>query len=238
MNLYTRADWVAFREAVIKLDGGRCLRCFRSRADGVVLQVHHKHYVAGRKPWEYTYDECETLCRGCHGAEHGRVMPRRGWECIGYDDLGDLIGECELCGTDLRYLYLVQHPNWPAMEVGTDCCDNLTGSADASEHLDAYKKRADRVKRFVSSPRWKAKASGALVIKQAGIAVTIIKAADAFKIVMDGATGKTEYATLLDAKMRVFETIDTGEATKFLAARKAKLAQQVQTKAYRQRRTF
>lgn len=233
MNLYARADWIRFREDVIKLEGGKCGRCLRSRADGVILQVHHKHYIAGRKPWDYAYDECETLCRGCHGAEHGKVMPRRGWECIGYDDLGDLIGECELCGTDLRYLYLIQHPKWPAMEVGTDCCDNLTGSADASEHLDAYKKRTDRMKRFASSQRWKTKPSGELAIKQAGIAVAIVKAGGAFKIVMDGAMGKAEYSTILDAKMRVFEAIDTGEAAKFLEARQAKLAAQSTGRRYR-----
>lgn len=233
MNLYTRADWLRFREDVIKLDGGRCVQCLRSRADDVVLQVHHKRYVAGRKPWEYAYDECETLCRGCHGAEHGKVMPRRGWECIGHDDLGDLIGECELCGTGLRYLYLIQHPNWPAMEVGTDCCDNLTDTAEASEHLDAYKKRAERVKRFVSSPRWKTRPSGDLAIKQGGIAVAVRRAGSAFRIVMEGVTGKVEYATLIDAKMRVFESIDSGEAAMFLAARKATLAAQSQGRRYR-----
>lgn len=233
MNLYTRADWIRFREDVIKLDGGKCTQCLRSRADGVVLQVHHKRYVSGRKPWEYGFDECETLCRGCHGAEHGKVMPRRGWECLGYDDLGDLIGKCELCGTDLRYLYLVQHPQWPAMEVGTDCCDNLTGSVDASEHLDAYKKHADRVKRFVCSPRWKTKPSGELVIKQAGIAVSILKVGDRFRIAMDGARGQTEYVTLLDAKMRVFTAIDTGEAAKFLAARRQRLAMQARGQRHR-----
>lgn len=233
MNLYTRADWIRFREDVIKLDDGKCVRCLRSRADGVVLQVHHKHYVAGRKPWEYAYDECETLCRGCHAAEHGKTPPKNGWECIGSHDLGDLTGNCELCGTDLRYLYLIQHPNWPTMEVGTDCCDNLTGSLEASEHLEAHKKQADRKKRFVSSPRWKTKPFGELAIKQTGIAVAIVKVGEAFKIIMDGATGKTEYASLLDAKMRVFESIDSGEAAKFLEARKAKLVEQ--SKARRNR---
>lgn len=233
MNLYTRADWVAFRETFIKLDGGRCLRCMRSRADGVVLQVHHKRYIAGRKPWEYDYADCETLCRGCHGAEHGKVMPKRGWECVGYDDLGDLIGECELCGTDLRYLYLVQHPKWPAMEVGTDCCDNLTGSLEASEHLDGYKKRADKVKRFVSSPRWKPRGPGELKIKQEGIYVVIKPNGAGFKVSMDGVTGKADFATLLDAKMRVFETIESGEAAQFLAKRDARLASQAKRQRYR-----
>jgi hypothetical protein len=110
------------------------------------------------------------------------------------------------------------------MEVGTECCDNLTESANASEHLDAYKKRAERVKRFVSSPRWKVATSGQQAIKQAGITVAIVKAGDAFKIILDETKGKAEYATIIDAKMRVFEFIDSGGAAKFVEARRAKLA--------------
>lgn len=108
------------------------------------------------------------------------------------------------------------------MEVG--CCDNLTGTADASEHLDAYKKRAERLKRFVSSPRWKAIASDVLAIKQSKIKICIVKSGSGFAIVMDGAKGKANFNSVLDAKMRVFEVIDTGEAAKFLAARKLKIA--------------
>lgn len=224
MNFYTRDDWVRFREDVIKLAGGKCVRCGRSRADGVVLQVHHKRYVYGRKPWEYDFDECETLCRGCHGAEHGKVMPRGGWEFVGCHDLGDLNGHCELCGQALRYLYFIQHPAWPAMEVGTDCCDHLTETTEASEHLDAHKKQADRAKRFVSSPRWESTRSGGLAIKQAEIVVAIVKSGEAFKLVIDGTKGKSEYRTILDAKMKAFELIESGEAAKFAAAQKAKFA--------------
>lgn len=192
----------------------------RSRGDGVVLQVHHKHYHFGRMPWQYAYDECETLCRGCHGAEHGKIMPRRGWNYVGYDDLGDLIGECELCGTALRYLYLVQHPKWPAMEVGTDCCDNLTGSTAASEDLDAHKKRIDRLKRFVSSPRWKRRGPSVLWIKQAGISVAVVGFGATFKIEMNGVQGNGRYASVVDAKIRVFEALESGKAAAYLHALK------------------
>jgi len=30
------------------------------------LHVHHKRYVWGRKPWEYTIDELAVLCVDCH----------------------------------------------------------------------------------------------------------------------------------------------------------------------------
>jgi|GEM_PF-3072375 len=119
------------------------------------------------------------------------------------------------------------------MEVGTDCCDNLTGSLEASEHLDGYKKRADKVKRFVSSPRWKLRGPGELKIKQDGIYVVIRPNGEGFKVSMEGVTGKADFPTLLDAKMRVFEIIESGEAAQFLAKRNAKLVSQSNGPRYR-----
>ena len=148
-------------------------------------------------------------------------MPKSGWECVGSDDLGDLNGNCELCGTQLRYLYLVQHPNWPAMEIGTDCCDKLTGSSEASEHLDTHKKRTDKLKRVVASPRWRRHSAGGIWIKQKGIAVRIVKRADSYKIRMERAEGKGNYPTLLDAQIKVFESIESGEAPQYLKKQKA-----------------
>jgi hypothetical protein len=128
MHHYCTADWRAFRAKVIDLDGGICLTCGRNKANGAVLQVHHKQYLPGHKPWEYPFELCETMCSGCHAALHGHVPPRFGWEHAGWDDLGDLTGTCECCGTSIRYVFMLQHPKWYAMEVGEICCDNLTST--------------------------------------------------------------------------------------------------------------
>lgn len=34
------------------------------------LNVHHKYYVAGKNPWEYSNDALITLCQDCHCDEH------------------------------------------------------------------------------------------------------------------------------------------------------------------------
>ena len=154
MKPYRSTDWKEFRNDVIRLDGGVCVRCSRGPSDGVVLQVHHKQYLFGHKPWEYPYELCETLCRGCHAAEHGKIMPRFGWDQVGWDDLGDLTGKCDYCGTEIRYVFLIQHKKWHTMEVGEICCDNLTCSQVASEHMESIRRFSARRKRFVSSSRW------------------------------------------------------------------------------------
>jgi hypothetical protein len=79
-------------------------------------------------------------------------MPRSGWEHFGdYDDLGGLDGTCELCGTSIRYVFLVYHAKWGTMEVGEICCDHLTSTVFAAERMDARRKLIERRKRFASA---------------------------------------------------------------------------------------
>jgi hypothetical protein len=167
--------------------------------------------------------ECETLCKGCHAEEHGKVTPQSGWELIGSDDLGGLNGNCELCGTELRYIFLIDHENWTAIAVGTDCCDKLTATNEASSFLDGYVKTNDRRKKFVSSTRWRQLNSSELTVSQKGIAVCISLSNGKYRISMDGVTGRMEYESLIDAKIEAFNSIESGKASKYLESRKQSL---------------
>ena len=77
-------------------------------------------------PWEYSENEVMILCKGCHLEEHGKIYPRSGWVYMGEDDLGDLLGTCELCGHDIRYEHSIYHPEWGTLIVGCGCADKLT----------------------------------------------------------------------------------------------------------------
>ena len=215
MNRYRSADWKAFRNEVIRLDGGRCVRCCRSPSDGVVLQVHHKRYSFGLKPWEYPHDLCETLCRGCHAEEHGKIIPRFDWEHVGYDDLGEPSGACDYCGTSIRYVFLVQHEKWSAMEVGEICCDNLTCTLAASEHMDSARRHMERRKRFVSSCRWSNDEAGACWIRQNSIALRVIPIDGAFKLHVNGTLGRLVFQSIIDAKMKAFDLIESGTIARY-----------------------
>lgn len=227
MNPYQHTQWHQFRDEVIKLDEGKCVRCFRSRLDGAVLQVHHKQYSPGRMPWQYKFDECETLCRGCHAEEHGKIMPQSGWEWYAVQDLEDLVGECELCGTHLRYLHLIGHKNWHSMEVGIDCCDRLTGTLEAAEFNDKYVKTNQARKRFVDSTRWKQIGDSLWRIRQNGIEVYIALKNGAYSISMNDISGKVQFQSLVDAKIRAFNTINSGEAAAHIEKVKERQIQRV-----------
>lgn len=212
-NLYADKKWAEFREQVIGLDGGECVSCGRSRPE-VVLQVHHKRYVLGRKPWEYDPIDCETLCRGCHAREHGEIRPSTGWEYVGEDDLGDLFGNCELCDTPIRYVHYVQHEHWEQIGVGTNCCDNLTGTQEATE----YRKRLGRLRRFITSSRWGSDGDRHM-IKQDGLSVAVLPVSGGYRLVIDDVQGAKKYESLLLAKEFVFDFIDSGQAAEYMKQR-------------------
>lgn len=215
-NPYRSNRWVEFREELIELDGGACIRCGKTRGDGAVLQVHHKKYLTGKAPWEYPLELCETLCKRCHAEEHGVICPSSGWEYVGEDDLGGLYGNCDRCKTEIRYVFFVQHPNWEPMAVGTICCDDLTGTKIASEK----RKYDERLTRFIKSKRWTEDGEQHL-IKQKQIEIEIIPATGGYRIHMNTTKGKKTYPTLNAAKTRVFDFIESGEADGFFSPRRA-----------------
>lgn len=216
-NPYADKEWAAFREEIIGLDSAACVECGRSRLDGVVLQVHHKRYIRGRKPWEYAHADCETLCKGCHAREHGEIRPSTGWVYAGEDDLGDLTGTCELCSSAIRYVHHVQHPHWEPMGVGTVCCDNLTGTQEAAE----ARRRLGRLKRFITSPNWSAKGNQHTIAYK-GYKSSILVENNFCKLVIDNITGQQEHSNILTAKEFLFEFIDSGQADEFFKLRNPK----------------
>lgn len=60
-------QWQRKRLEVMFRDGFRCVSC---GADHRTLNVHHKRYIRGHRPWEYDHDNLETLCEPCHESKH------------------------------------------------------------------------------------------------------------------------------------------------------------------------
>ena len=214
MTPYRNPKWIEYREEVFRLDGYTCVKCNRSKDAGAILQVHHKAYSFGKQPWDYPYERCETLCKRCHATEHGHLRPTHQWECIGDDDLGDLSGECDLCGSQLRYVFFVVHQKWPGvMEVGTSCCDHLTGTQEASE-MQRYRAR---LKRFASSARWVAKKDDGQTMHHMGYEISIMPESASFYISIDGFKGKKRFHSTLDAKISAFHLLESGKIEEFFS---------------------
>lgn len=220
MKGYQTSQWQQFRHEVIELDGGKCGHCKRSEPD-VVLQVHHKIYIPQRAPWQYDYRDCETLCKGCHAAEHGRIPPKSGWKYLGYEDLGDVSANCELCGSNFRYQFFVYHPAWGSMQVGGLCCNALTDNEIASSLIERQHKLDERKKRFVRSKRWKS-ISDREVIRQKGFRIEISQIDGKFTIQLDHYPGKKKFNSVNEAKSHVFDILEDGSAERFVYRSKQK----------------
>jgi hypothetical protein len=58
--------WQKKRLEIMNRDGFACTKCGHTEK---TLNVHHRWYVRGRKPWEYESKQLTTLCEPCHERE-------------------------------------------------------------------------------------------------------------------------------------------------------------------------
>lgn len=201
-NLYRDARWHEFRQQCMERVNYRCERCDR----GGVLQVHHPEYEAGHAPWEYDPRFCEVLCRGCHAAEHGIILPREGWVIV-HSDLDD--GEpsdpisCANCGTEIKWHFTIYHPEWGEAVVGSECAENLSLGPELTELKSYYRRRNT----FVHSPRWKPCSSGSWRNYEDHYAL-VYRRGSQFGLKIDDRFGKELYPTEIDARLRAFKVID------------------------------
>jgi len=201
-NLYLDKQWLAFRQKCLERVGFRCERC---SSEGI-LQVHHPEYEVGRAPWDYDPRFCEVLCRGCHAAEHGKILPREGWTII-HSDLDD--GEpsdpmpCANCETEIRWHFTIYHPQWGEAVVGCDCAENLSLGPELTELKSYYRRR----RTFVFSPRWKACPSGNWRNQDEHF-VLVFKKNGKFALKIDRKFGDALYLSEADARARAFEVLE------------------------------
>ena len=233
-NLYRKPSWHERCKQIIQLDGETCCLCGRHEPE-VVLQVHHKKYIPGRKPWEYRQEDLITLCKGCHAREHNRLqnaIPQEGWIYVDGDDLGGLYGQCELCKTEYRHEHYLFHPDYGYISVGCECANKLLNSTQASTKEAELKLEAKRLERFLVSPKWKCHKNCYLydnlndykiMIAQTkhGCYITIF-----YKYYTNGCFGtqekeqeihsNTKYDTLVCAKKKIYEAITSGKIAMYI----------------------
>lgn len=58
--------WQQKRLEILNRDNWACCKCGETQE---TLHVHHKYYLAGRLPWDYSGNVLITLCHRCHKEE-------------------------------------------------------------------------------------------------------------------------------------------------------------------------
>jgi hypothetical protein len=78
-ELLKRPEWQRKRLEVMDRADFKCSRC---SSHDKTLNVHHRFYLKGRKPWEYPDDVFVCLCEACHIKWHEHLDPVR--QALGY----------------------------------------------------------------------------------------------------------------------------------------------------------
>lgn len=156
---YRTTQWKNVREKILKRDGYKCKECGKSEPE-VRLSVHHHVYYPEREIWNYPDEYLITLCRDCHAKIHGRAMPSKGWIWVGSDDLGDLIGTCDICPSSIRYEHYLFHENWGYITVGSVCAERLTEIDPILNKEKELRKIANSIKKYMKGEHWRTNKNG------------------------------------------------------------------------------
>lgn len=95
------------------------------------------------------------------------ASPPDGWTCSSVLDTR-LIGmsQCDLCGTRIRWVHVMEHPaSCEQIEVGCCCAERLCYGYDATAAVRELKKKRTRHKRFVDRRHWRTSKRGNLWCK-------------------------------------------------------------------------
>lgn len=62
-ELLQSSEWATRRREVLEAEKYQCCECGEENQP---LQVHHRYYLRGRKPWEYPDGALMCVCESCH----------------------------------------------------------------------------------------------------------------------------------------------------------------------------
>lgn len=102
-------------------------------------------------------------------------VPKKGWICIGLEDLGEPATECEMCeNQEIRYVHQMQHPNYPdILDCGCVCAGKLEENyAAASKRESDSKNLAQRRARWLTR-KWKVSTNGNDYLKTDGFHIVV-----------------------------------------------------------------
>ena len=139
-------------------------------------------------------------------------VPHKGWQCCDFEDLGDLVGTCEMCETQsIRYVHYMEHPNYgDVLGVGSVCAGHMEEDYTAAQERERQaKSKVNRRTRWMQA-QWKESARGNRYINRNGFNVVLYRRSGrwAYRIEEREAGqswSESGFASEDDAKLAAFE---------------------------------
>ena len=131
------------------------------------------------------------------GKWSARGVPKKGWSCVGVEDLGAPDAICEMCEKqEIRYVHSMEHTNYPdTLKCGCVCAGHMEEDlVRARERDKSIKGRTRNRKRWLTR-KWKTTSSGNPMIDSDGFRVVIFRKPDGWSgFLIDAATDQNIWA--------------------------------------------
>jgi len=121
--------WQKKRLKVLERDEWKCNKCGDKSQQ---LHVHHKKYIHGKKPWEYTFNMLETLCAECHKDHHKKEKLYEYFKDVELEnvkyviDIHSVLQEYKVVPDDLKFMYdMIYYFNNHTKKSDCDKIDDL-----------------------------------------------------------------------------------------------------------------
>lgn len=144
-----------------------------------------------------------------HGKWSEAGVPKKGWSCIGIDDLGEPSQTCEMCGTaEIRYVHYMQHPDHPEeLAVGCVCAENMEQDYVRPREREKRLRTLARRRKTWERRQWKVSSKGNWFLNAEGYNLVIAPNGKNWRVIVSnrssGASqaGRTAYERESDAKL-------------------------------------
>jgi hypothetical protein len=111
------------------------------------------------------------------GKWSGAGVPKKGWTCVGVEDLGSPEATCEMCEVqEIRYVHTMSHPDYAAdLHVGCVCAEKMEEDYVRPRLREkALRSAAGRKKRWLSRT-WRVSARGNPYLNTDGFNITVFR---------------------------------------------------------------
>jgi len=141
-------------------------------------------------------------------------LPQKGWNLVTVEDNEDLSDNCHMCGTDIRYVHFLRHPDYPEeIGVGCICAEKLTEDYVRPRKLQKALEAKDRRIARYRKKKWEVNEKGNFTLKYKSCRITVfqnrfgtIKGTWGFYV--DGCKRQWSFEDSDGAKLHSLKTVD------------------------------
>ena len=114
-------------------------------------------------------------------------VPHRGWECVEFEDLGELAGVCEMCETqEIRYVHYMQHAEYPeVIGAGCECAARMAEDYEGTKRRELNAKNAASRRGRWLTREWRTSSGGNPYIRTDGFVIVVFESDGKYKALVD-----------------------------------------------------